>query len=243
MKIGIFDSGIGGLSLLKEYRKEYPKNEYLYFGDNIHAPFGEKTKEELLTYAKRAIAFFEQKQVDKIVFACGTISSTIFGELTANVPIFSILEPTIQKLNQQEKKNLVLLATENTVKSSYFDQHLSFLSLQTIACSSFVPLLEKREKENLEQEIQKYCLKINQEKCDTVILGCTHYSFLKEKIKEHLKPEIEVVDLAEEFVKVHSLQESKEGFTLYFSKINQELKENIKDILGENSTKNLHLFD
>ena len=87
MKIGVFDSGIGGLTVLKEIINRYPKGNYLYYGDTLHLPYGEKITEQLLEYSQQIIDFFLEQQVDKIVIACGTVSSTIYQELKAKYDI------------------------------------------------------------------------------------------------------------------------------------------------------------
>ena len=104
MKIGLFDSGIGGLNVLKEFINKYPSNHYIYYGDTLNVPYGEKSKEELLNLSSKIIEFFEEKQVSLIIIACGTVSSTCLEELRKKtaIPIFDIISPTINYLKREK---------------------------------------------------------------------------------------------------------------------------------------------
>jgi len=101
MKVGIFDSGIGGLTVLKNLYKHYPNNEYIYFGDTLNLPYGTKTKEELKKLASNDVDFLLDKNVDIIIIACGTVSSNCINYLNHkyNIPIYDIISPTINYLN------------------------------------------------------------------------------------------------------------------------------------------------
>ena len=97
MRIGMFDSGVGGLTVLKSFIKYHPNNEYFYYGDTLNVPYGDKTKEELIELSKKIIKYLENKKVDIIIIACGTISSNVYDDLTkiTNIPIYSIIKETI----------------------------------------------------------------------------------------------------------------------------------------------------
>ena len=102
MKIGMFDSGLGGLTVLKEFIKKYPNNTYIYYGDTKNLPYGTKSKQELIKLVTKIISFFEKKQIDIIIVACGTISSTCLDEIKkmTNIPVYDIISPTIEYLNE-----------------------------------------------------------------------------------------------------------------------------------------------
>ena len=95
MRVGLFDSGIGGLTVLKTLKEKYPHNDYIYYGDTLNIPYGNKSKEELLKLSKNNIEFLLNKKVDIIIIACGTISSIFINELIKlyNIPIYSIINP------------------------------------------------------------------------------------------------------------------------------------------------------
>ena len=100
MRIGVFDSGLGGINVLSCLIKKYPHNEYIYFGDTKNLPYGDKTKEELMNLASNAIEFLLTKNVEMIIIACGTISSSCYNELKMkyHIPLYDIISPTIKYL-------------------------------------------------------------------------------------------------------------------------------------------------
>ena len=146
--IGVFDSGVGGLSVFSQLVKLLPDENYIYFGDTINLPYGSKTKEELIDISTQIIRFFEEKQVDKIVIACGTCSS-ISDELRkiTRIPIIDIITPTVE-YSKDKYKYVSLIATESTIKNGIFQKQLeqAGIKVKTIGCPSFVPFIEKQSK-------------------------------------------------------------------------------------------------
>ena len=126
MKIGLFDSGIGGLTVLKVLKEKYPYNEYIYYGDTLNLPYGNKSPKELLTLAYKDIEFLINKKVDLIVIACGTISSTCFKTLKKEcpVPLVSIIDPTINYLNNSNYNNIGVIATSATINTHIFKNNI-----------------------------------------------------------------------------------------------------------------------
>ena len=123
MRIGVFDSGIGGVNVLSCLIKKYPNNEYIYFGDTVNLPYGDKSKNELFKLASSAIEFLISKNVEIIIIACGTISSNCYEELKNkyNMPIYDIILPTIEYLKRSEYKNIGVIGTKRTIESKIFD--------------------------------------------------------------------------------------------------------------------------
>ena len=117
MKIGILDSGIGGLSVLASLLKKCPNHEYIYYGDTLHLPYGEKTREEIIGYANNIINFFEKNNVDIIVIACGTLSSNR-EQLKSNTEIIDIISPLKEKLDKYNK--ISIIATPLSIKINAF---------------------------------------------------------------------------------------------------------------------------
>lgn len=167
MRIGIFDSGIGGLTVLKELIK-YP-NEYYYCGDNINIPYGTKSIEELKLLSCKIIDFLLTKNVDLIIIACGTISTNILEYLKNkyNIPIYDIISPVLDIIDD----DTTVLATPMTVRSNKF--------VNAIACPLLVPLVEKNE--DCTEVLKKY---LSQVRTNKIVLGCTHYPILTDKIKK-----------------------------------------------------------
>ena len=153
MKIGIFDSGIGGLTVLAELIKKYPNNKYYYFGDNINAPYGTKSKEELLKLSNKIINFLNKKDVDLIIVACGTISSNVFDKLPKDTKIYDVISPTIDYINNSNYETIGLIGTNMTIKSKTFEKRIN-KKIIARSCNDFVPYIENEQ--SLTDIIPKY---------------------------------------------------------------------------------------
>ena len=126
MRVGLFDSGIGGLTVLKKLIDKYPNNEYIYFGDTLNMPYGSKNIEELKELASHNVEFLISKNVDIIIIACGTVSSNCLDYLRENynIPIIDIISPTIEYLSNSKYNNIGIIATEATINSHIFKNRL-----------------------------------------------------------------------------------------------------------------------
>lgn len=174
MTVGLCDSGLGGLTVLKELKNKYPKNNYIYIGDNENIPYGNKSKEELINLGQKLINFLENKKVDLIIIACGTLSSNIMNDIKTNIKVQDIITPTIDYINNKLKKNVTIFATESTVNSHIFKKNLKY-HCQEIACPEFVPMIEQ-DKINKQIVLNKIPNK------NTIVLGCTHYPLIENLI-------------------------------------------------------------
>ncbi len=229
MRVGIFDSGIGGLNVLKEVLKKYPSGEYIYYGDTKNLPYGNKSKEELLELSKNILDFFTLKKVDIIIIACGTVSSNCFYELKkiSKISIYDIITPTISYLKSLEKEKIAIFGTKRTIDSHIFSKNIEKEVLE-IATKEFVPMIEE-DKYDLEI-IKKYANMIKD--YDVLVLGCTHYPIIKDKLKKYLQDNILIVDMGVCLLDNIKIKESNNlKIELYFSKIDNTLKENIKKII------------
>ncbi len=228
MRVGIFDSGIGGLTVLKELIAKYPHNQYFYFGDNTHMPYGSKSKEELKKLSQNNIEFLLSKNVDIIIIACGTVSANLGSYLKRKyqIPIYDVISPTIKFLNNSDFNKIGLLATEMTIKSKVFDKVKK--ELFSVACPLLVPLIEANEDATM--ELQKYLKKLPKD-IDALVLGCTHYPILVDEIKSKITT-IDIINMGQvlcEDVNIISGKETK--IRLYFGKVNHQLIENIDRII------------
>lgn len=229
MRIGLFDSGIGGLNVLKEFLKKYPKNEYYYYGDTKNLPYGEKRKETLLTLSTKIIHFFEKKQVDLIIIACGTISSTCYQELKqmTSIPIFDIITPTIEYLQSLDKKNILVFGTKRTIESHIFKKSIP-KNIYEVATLEFVPMIESYKIDTT--IIKNYLLKFRN--IDCLVLGCTHYPLLIPEFKKYLNENTLLVDMGVCLTKkMHIQNGDKQEIHLFFTKIDEVLRENIDRIV------------
>jgi len=228
MKIGLLDSGVGGLTVLSTLIKKCPNHEYIYYGDTLHLPYGEKKKEEILEYANNIIKFFEDERVDIIIIACGTLSSHKEC-LKSSKEIIDIISPLNGKLDQYNK--ISIIATPLSIKTNAFKKYIK-TELDLIACPKLVPIIESDNYENLEEILNEY-LK-NSLDSDALILGCTHFPIIKDNIKKVFKKKIICLD--EFIVKIiENKQETKKDLKLYFSKIDNNLEKKVKKILGINN--------
>lgn len=230
MKIGLFDSGVGGLNVLKEFIKKYPGNTYYYYGDTKNVPYGEKDKETLLKLSTNIIRFFEKKQVDLIIIACGTISANCYLELKklTNIKIIDIITPVISYLNKINGKNISIFATKRTVDSHIFRDNLKEKKVLEIAPLEFVPMIESF---NIDTNIVKKYVDLIREN-DVLVLGCTHYPLLKDEIKKYLTKDILIVDMGVVLISSINLENnSLPSVNLYFTRIDDSLRKNIDLIL------------
>ena len=227
MRIGVFDSGIGGINVLSCLIDKYPNHEYIYFGDTINLPYGNKTKEELMSLACQAIDFLISKKVDIIIIACGTISSNCYQDLKKkyDIPLYDIISPTIKYLKESNYQNIGVIGTKRTIESNIFAiENKNMIMKET---PSFVPIIENNLIEEKKTDIINEL--IDFKKMDVLVLGCTHYPLLTNIIKEL---NINVIDMGKVLADNLVLkEETKYSCELYFSLVGVNLLENIHKIL------------
>ena len=231
MRVGLFDSGIGGLTVLKRLLEKYPQNDYIYYGDNLNVPYGNKSITELLVLADNNIKFLLSHNVDIIIIACGTISSTCFKKIKNNyeVPIYDIINPTITFLNKSNYHNILVMATKRTIDSHIFKKHVNKLVYE-LATPELATLIENNNLKEIDKVLKKYLDKyIN--KVDALVLGCTHYPIIASNIKSIL-PSTKIIDMSEE-LKLENNGHSER--TIYFKKIDDKIIKNIKKVLNNDS--------
>ncbi len=231
MKIGLFDSGIGGLLVLKEFLKKYPNNTYYYYGDTKNLPYGEKDKETLLNLSLKIIKFFEEKQVDIIIIACGTISANCYLELSkkTQIKIYDIISPTIEYVKSLNVNSIGVLATKRTIESHLFKKQLGN-NVMEVAALEFVPMIENNQ---VSIDIIKKYLK-DLSNVSVLILGCTHYPLIQAEIQKFLSKETLIVDMGKSLVnKLELSNKGKPNIELYFTKVSSNLLQNVKRIIKE----------
>ncbi|ERK52578.1 glutamate racemase [Leptotrichia sp. oral taxon 879] len=205
MSIGVFDSGIGGLTVLKEIRKVLPNERIYYLGDTARVPYGEKTKELIIGYSKEIVEFLLEKGVNAIVVACNTATALALKELKEifKVPIIGVIEAGARTaINTTKNRKIGVIGTKATIKSGKYEEEIRHYRIDVEifqkACPLFVPAVEEGILSGkLVNQIIKTYLDDFKEKIDTLILGCTHYPLLKDAINK-LYPDIEIVDPAKE---------------------------------------------
>ncbi|MEW6424364.1 MAG: glutamate racemase [Bacillota bacterium] len=203
--VGLFDSGVGGLTVAREVFRLLPGESIIYFGDTVHVPYGPRKKEELIQFAHEIISFLVSAGVKYIIFACGTNSSlTLPVVRTAySVPMIGLVEPGAREaVEATRNRRIGLIATEATVKSGAYARAIKALApdLRVFAepAPRLVPLVEGglSAGEEARQAVFESARPLKEAGIDTLILGCTHYPFLAPHFREYLGPEVRLVDPA-----------------------------------------------
>ncbi len=204
LSIGVFDSGIGGLTVVKALRSSIKGASIIYLGDTARVPYGTKSEETIRRFAKEDAAFLIEKGVDIIIVACNTASSVALGFLKKefkDIPIFGVVKPGVEKAVKKSKtQHIGIIGTIATIKSHAHKKMLNSMGVYNVyekACPLFVPLAEEGLNQGeIPELIAKYYLSDIKEKVDTLILGCTHYPILIETIAKVVGSEITLVDPA-----------------------------------------------
>jgi len=204
--VGIFDSGIGGLSVVKEIVKILPNEDIVYFGDTARVPYGIKSKEIIKKFAIDDVNFLLKYKPKIIVIACHTVSSyasKFLKKKFKNVNFIDVIEPTVKKAIEITKnKKIGVIGTPATISSSKYQSLLSKngISVYTKECPLFVPIVEEGWFESeISYEIAKiYLSELIKKNIDTLILGCTHYPYLKKIIQKLTGKDIKIIDASYE---------------------------------------------
>ena len=232
MKIGVFDSGVGGLTVLKKLIENYPNNEYIYYGDTKNVPYGDKSIEELKILASKVVDFLIEKKVDMIVIACGTISSNLSNYLKEKykIKIIDIISPVINYLNNSNYEKIGVIATIATTNSKIFSKNIN-KNIEEVACPMFVPLIENNNLNELEKCFDNYLNDLKDR--DLIVLGCTHYPIIKDKISNYFGNNIKLLDMSECISDIPN--DGIHKVELYFSKLDNKIINNVNFILKENN--------
>ena len=209
-KIGVFDSGLGGLTAVKEIMSLFPNESIVYFGDTGRVPYGTRSKETILKYTYDDINFLLSRDVKMIVIACGTASSAALPEIKTefNVPIYGVVDSGAYEAARVTKNNKIgIIGTTATIKSGAYNKYLAEYNnkIQTFekACPLFVPLVENGHFDTpvTELVVEEYLKDIKDAGVDTLILGCTHYPLLKSAISKYMGDGVTLVSPGEEVAK------------------------------------------
>jgi len=205
--IGVFDSGFGGLTVLKALLKLIPQADYVYFGDTARLPYGSKSVETVAKYAVEAARFLEQQQAQMLVIACNTATALALDQITAaaKVPVVGVVEPGAERAaSSSGKKKVVVIGTEATVSSHAYQKALEARGVHAHekACPLFVPLVEEGWNEHrVTEEVARIYLKEafaeGFEDADVLLLGCTHYPLIKPVLHRVAPAHVKIVDSAE----------------------------------------------
>ncbi len=207
--IGVFDSGLGGLTAIRSLREILPEEDLIYFGDTSRVPYGGRSRETILKYARQDVRFLRSFDLKAILIACGTVSTTSLPALRAenDLPMVGVVEPTCRRAAAVTKnKRVGMIATQASVRAGAYTKTLAELDdeIQVFskACPLFVPLVEngrfRKGDAVIETVAREYLAPMRETGVDTLILGCTHYPLLEEIIGGVMGPEVELVSAGEE---------------------------------------------
>jgi len=240
MKIGIFDSGVGGLLIAKSIRKLLPQYDYVYLGDTKRVPYGNRSHETILEFTREGVHhLFEKENCAFVLIACNTASAQALKELNTEMPtkkIFGVIHPVVDKC--LDYKKIGVIATSATVSSNTFVNEIKIINPKAKVFQNsapmLVPLIENGEIKNALPFLKEYLKPLINKKIDTLILGCTHYPYLKKEIKNILPKNVTIISQDEiipktvkEFLSTHPDIEKKIS------------KKGIAKILVTDKTKNM----
>ena len=201
--IGIFDSGLGGLTVVKAIRERMPAEDVIYYGDTAHVPYGSKSKETIVGFTEDAVRFFLDHGVKCIVIACNTATALALPEITAPVPMLGVIEAGARAaLSVSRNYKIGVIGTSATIASEAYPNVLRKMNpecaIYAHPCPLFVPLVEEGwlDREATRMVVKEYLTPLKMAGIDTLVLGCTHYPLLAGVIGDFLGPDVKLVDSA-----------------------------------------------
>lgn len=205
--IGVFDSGVGGLTVAREIMRQIPNERMIYFGDTARVPYGNKSQDTVIRYSRQITRFLQTHQVKTIVVACNTASAYALDTLEkeTDIPLIGVVKPGAKAAVQETKNGCIgVIGTEATVSSGLYDRYIKMLkqsaSIHAKACPLFVPLVEEGLWEDpvTDEIASRYLTELVDSGIDTLILGCTHYPLLRSTIAKTIGDGIHLVNPAYE---------------------------------------------
>lgn len=229
--IGVFDSGIGGLTVLKVLAERFPHESFLYLGDTARLPYGSKSPQTIRRYSEQNVQYLLRQGVKAVVIACNSASSQFPESEYESVPVYNVIHPgSFKALSVTKNKKIGVLGTRATVKSAAYPEELirldSKVEVFSQACPLFVPLAEEGWDEDpiTNLVVYRYLTPIVKTGIDTLIMGCTHYPILKAAIRKVVGNEVELVDSGEAIADLIA-QDSERG---HFKPARPDAEQNIQ---------------
>ena len=250
--IGVFDSGVGGLTVAREIMRQLPQEHMVYFGDTARVPYGSKSKNNIIRYSRQIIRFLQTQNVKAIVIACNTASALALDIVRAetDIPVLGVVVPGARAaVHMTENHKIGVIGTEATIRSQMYttvmQQMLPEVSVIGKACPLFVPLVEEgfAKHKVTEEIIDIYLRSMKESDIDTLILGCTHYPLLRSGIREYMGDQVKIVNpayetamdlknlLEETQMANHTLREEHATYSFYVSDTADKFKQFANSIL------------
>lgn len=202
--IGVFDSGIGGLTVVKELLRLLPEENFIYFGDTARTPYGSRSPVEILRFMHQILRFFADQQVKQVVVACNTMTALGCEEARKQYPFLVVGTNTgiRSALTATHNKSIGVIATQGTISSGNHRKAIEMIdphaTIYPLACPQFVPLIEGEQMDSLElkEAAEKYLLPLQEAAVDTIILACTHYPFITPLLQSIMGQGVQFIDPA-----------------------------------------------
>jgi glutamate racemase len=205
--IAVLDSGVGGLTVVKEVMRQLPREKILYFGDTARAPYGPRPAEEVIRFTREIVDYLIQYQPKMIVIACNTATAVALEDIRSRVdlPVVGVINPGARAAIGRSKTGVIgVIGTEGTIRSGAYESALRRLSphveVVSRACPDFVPLVEDGNfrSDETQRVVSTSLSPLHMGAMDCLILGCTHYPYLSETISEVMGPDVSLINSAEE---------------------------------------------
>lgn len=260
--IGIFDSGLGGLTVLQTLEKHFPNESFIYFGDTARVPYGNKSAETVIHYSKQIVEFLQNHQVKMVIVACNTSSALALKSMKDHfkIPLFGVIEPVVDFIekNNTNSPSVVVLGTRATVGSKayskIFTKSNSKKNIIEKSCPLFVPIIEEGmiSGKIAEETIKHYLNEFIEKEIKQFILGCTHYPILKPTIQKILGEDVQLISSGEAlvpkltvFMNKYSFYSSKQKIEtqFYISDLPQKFNEIGSRFLGRNLKNINHIIN
>lgn len=254
--IGIFDSGVGGLTVAKEINRILPNESIIYFGDTKHLPYGDKSKETIVDYTTKITQFLLDQNCKAIVIACNTAAANAYKEIkmliNKKVPVFDVISPVAEKIGCELHQKIGVIATKGTVNAGIYKKkiirHNKELEVFELATPLFVPIIEEGfvNTDISKLAIHHYLSNKKLQNIDALILGCTHYPLLSKEIVAYYKNRVKIIDspliVAKqiqhelESKKINADKQNKPQLKFYLSDYTENFEKLSKRFFGNNIT-------
>jgi len=211
--IGLIDSGVGGLTVMKEAIRQLPNETFYYVGDTKRCPYGPRTEEEVLDFTWDMVQFLLKKDIKMLVIACNTATAVALSNIKdkLSIPVLGVIQPgSLAAIRMSKNRNIGVIATQGTVKSEVYPQTIqqktTDANVVSLACPTFVDLVERDmyTSEEAWKEVRDTLQPFNQTDIDTLIMGCTHFPLLRPLIQEAVGKKVELIDSGAETVNLMS---------------------------------------
>lgn len=205
--IGMLDSGVGGLTVVRELMRQLPKEKIIYIGDTLRCPYGPRPFEEVRKFTWELVRFLLTYNIKMLVIACNTATAVVLDELqrSLDIPVVGVIAPgTRAALKVTRSKRIGVIGTKGTIHSDAYQKSLkmidNYVYVKSVACPDFVPIVERGDfhKKQTFEIVKKNLLPFQFEEIDTLILGCTHYPLLQKQIQKAMGRRVTLINSGEE---------------------------------------------